>query len=68
MANAFESAINALVEAGEPLSAVLREFGEALGSHDLEARQMIYEIADVYSELEPQLGSFSDGDEDEGTE
>lgn len=50
MANVFEAGIEALLSAGEPLSAIIREFAEAIDSQDREACQLIREITEVYAE------------------
>lgn len=63
MANAFEASVAALAEAGEPLSAILREFAEAFDSLDRETGQMIREIADIHSESE-YTGRISETDEE----
>lgn len=67
MANPFESAVTSLLEAGEPLSAVVREFGSAIGGYDPEIRGMIWDIADVMAEGEP-VRRYSDEDDLEDEE
>lgn len=60
MANVFETGIDSLLSAGEPLSAIIREFAEAIDSQDREAGQLIREIAEVYAE-----GEYNRGDDDD---
>lgn len=67
MANVFETGIETLLSAGEPMSAVLREFAEAVSGHKghRETGNLISEIADVLSEGEYSRGEMDDEEEEE---
>jgi hypothetical protein len=69
MSNVFEAGIQSLLDAGEPMSSVLREFANAVQGHKghYETGTLIDEIADVLQESEPprRYGSDEESDEDE---
>lgn len=64
MANPFEAAVDSLIESGENLSSILREFADAVKPQDRETAQLICEIADVVAESEYN-GTFDDDDDDD---
>lgn len=70
MANVFETGIESLLSAGEPMSVVLREFASAVQGYKghYETGTLIDEIADVLQESEPEATDDEVGDEEDEDE